>query len=187
MKTKQIILSVMLSTILFSCSSLDEQVSERSNLPTWILNPTIEGAIAAVDCVIYSGNLSVDRKMATANSRVTLAQMLSLNIDILDNTLLDRTDNSTTESTFRTVSKQLTQRTLRGTTVAKADFVEIKDVEHFCVLSTINPKATNKLFNEIIKSSKRQLTAENEKLLRQEFKAFKANKSLEEELTKLRG
>jgi hypothetical protein len=187
MNNKQIILSVFLSSLLAACSSVDEEVSERSDIPVWILSPTVENGIAATDCVIYSGNMSVDRKMATANSRVTLAQQISLKIDILEKSYLNRIDatqDSTTSGSFSSVSKQLTQQTLSGSRVVKADIVEIKDVDHFCVLTAITPKLTDDLFSNIVKNSKRELSDDNAKILRQEFKAAMANKSLEFELGK---
>lgn len=187
MNHKHIILGVVLSSLLGACSSVNEEVSERSNLPTWILNPSIEDGLAATDCVIYSGNLSVDRKMATANSRVTLAQQIALNVDSLDRTYLNRVDatqDSTTGATFSSVSKQITRQTLYGSRVVKADIVEIKDVEHFCVLTNITPKLTDELFSNIVKSSKRRLSDDDDKFLRQEFKSFKAQQSLEYELSK---
>jgi hypothetical protein len=187
MNKKKLILSVLLSSALAACSSVNEEVSERSDIPTWILTPSVEGGIAATDCVIYSGNLSIDRKMATANSRVTLSQQISLNVDSLDKVYLNRIDATqdiTTGATFSSVSKQLTKQTLSGSRVVKADIVEIQDVEHFCVLTAITPKLTDELFNNIVKNSKRQLSDNEDKFLRQEFKAFKANESLERELAK---
>lgn len=187
MNIKQIILSVLLSLLFAACSSVNEEVSKRSDIPVWILNPTLENGIAATDCVIYSGNLSVDRKMATANSRVTLAQQISLRLDSLDKSYMNRIDatqDSTTGATFSSVSKQLTRQTLLGSRVVKADIVEIRDVDHFCVLTAITPRLTDDLFSNIVKNSKRLLSDDNAKILRQEFKAAKANKNLEMELAK---
>jgi hypothetical protein len=187
MNTKHIVLVAMLSTVLSACSSVNEEVSERSDLPTWILSPSIDDGIAATDCVIYSGNLSVDRKMATANSRVTLAQQITLNVDSLDKAYLNRVNASqdaTTGATFSSAAKLLTRQTLNGSRVIKADLVEIKDVEHFCVLTALSPKLTNDLYNDIVKNSKRELSDNDDKFLRQEFKAFKANRALELELAK---
>lgn len=185
MKSKNVIISLLIASTLIACSSVNEEVSERSGIPAWTLNPTVEGGIAATDCVVFSGNLSVDRKMATANSRTTLAQQISLNIDALDKTYLNRTDvveGSTIGNTFSSVSKQLTQQTLSGSRVIKADLVEIEDIEYFCIMTAIAPALTDALFSNIVKGSKRQLSVGDETFLRQEFKALKAEESLIEEL-----
>jgi hypothetical protein len=188
MNTKITYIGFAFVACLSACSSLNEEVSERSGLPAWTLNPTVEGGIAATDCVVYSGNLSVDRKMATANSRTTLAQQISLKIDVLDRSYLSGTNadkESMNGTTFSSVSKQLTQQMLSGSRVIKADIVEIRGVDHFCVLTAITPKVTDALFRDIVKGSKRELSATEEKLLRQELMAYKAERSLEVELEKV--
>lgn len=186
MNTKHLILCTTLTLAITSCSSIDEEISERSDIPLWVLSPHVDGGLAATDCVVFSGNLSVDRKMATANSRIILAQQISLNIDNLDKTYQNRIDASkdfTVGGTFSSVSKQLTRLTLNGSLVSKADMVEIKDVEHFCVQTSVTPEKTDELIDNLLKQTSRPLSGEEDKFLRQEFKAFKANEQLERELT----
>jgi hypothetical protein len=126
--------------------------------------------------------------MATANSRLSLAQQIEVRIEGLDKTFANRSDsneNVTTGSTFSSVSKQLTKQSLSGSRTIKSDIVEIAGQQHYCVLTTLNPSLTKKLFDSIVKDSKRSVNSQDEKFLYQEFKAHKAEQSLEKEINRL--
>lgn len=190
MNTRKIILSVAIAAVISACGSTEktEDTSPISNLPKWILNPHVDGGIAATDCVKYSGNISIDKKMASANSRLALAQQIDIRVEGLDKTYSNRTDSNddtTTGNSFSSVSKQLTKQKLTGSRVVQSDIVKIAGKDHFCVLTTLEPKATTELFNDILKQSKRSINPADEKFLYQEFKAKKAEQSLEKEISKL--
>jgi hypothetical protein len=184
MKTQKLIIVAAMSTIIAACGSTPEKKSNdvTANIPPWVLNPVIEDGIAAVDCVKFSGNLSIDQKMATANGRLSLAQQIETRVEGLDKTYSNRTDSNediTTGSTFSSVSKQLTKQTLTGSRAIKSDVVEIAGKQHLCVLTTLSPSATKELFDSIITQSKRSVNPQDEKFLYQEFKAHKADQDLE--------
>lgn len=190
MKTSKVLLSAIIATTLAACGSTapTEEVSATSNLPTWVLNPQVEGGIAATDCVKFSGNISVDKKMATANSRLALAQQIDTRVEGLDKTFANRTDSNediTTGTSFTSVSKQLTKQKLTGARMVKSDIVKIAGKDHFCVLTTLEPTATQALFDDILKQSKRSVNPTDEKFLYQEFKAHKAEQNLDKEISKL--
>lgn len=190
MKKNNMVLSVLCVSLLAACGSTPEVVEEKvtSNIPQWVLNPIIEDGLAASDCVKYSGNFSIDQKMATANARVSLAQQISLNVKSLDKTYSNRTDSegeSTTGSTFSSVSKQITDQKLSGSRLIKSDVVKIMGKEHFCAMVTLSPHSTKDLFDSILSESERKVNPQDEKFLYQEFKAFKAEENLEKEIERL--
>ncbi|CAH9055200.1 hypothetical protein PSECIP111951_01192 [Pseudoalteromonas holothuriae] len=190
MKIKPLITTLVLAGMLTACSSTDENgaSSPRVNIPDWVLSPIIEDGIAAADCVKYSGNISVDQKMAVANSRLALAQQIEVRIEGLDKTFSNRTDaNDATSvgSTFSSVSKQLTKQTLNGSRVVKADVVDISGKDYFCALTTLSPELTKTLFKDLVKTAKPSIDPRDEQFLYQEFKAFKAQQDLEKEIAKL--
>ncbi|KAF7786542.1 hypothetical protein PRUB_a1145 [Pseudoalteromonas rubra] len=136
----------------------------------------------------FSGNISIDQKMAVANARLALAQQIETRIEGLDKTFSNRTDaneETTVGATFSSVSKQLTKQTLNGSRVIKADVVEIGGKDYFCALTTLSPALTKTLFKDLVKESKKQINPQDEQFLYQEFKAFKAEKDLEKEIARL--
>jgi len=190
MKVQKIILLALIATTISACGSTTkpEEVSPSSNIPSWVLNPVAQDGIAATDCVTFSGNLSIDKKMATANSRLALAQQINVRVEGLDKTYasrVDANDENTVGNNFSSVSKQLTKQQLNGSRVMKSDIVKISEKEYFCVLTTLNPKATSALFEAIIKQSQRLVNPQDEKFLYQEFKAHKAEQNLDKEIQRL--
>jgi transaldolase len=190
MKLKPILTTLIIAGTLSACSSTkDDSASGSSvNIPDWVLNPVVENGIAAADCIKYSGNISIDQKMAVANARLALAQQIETRIEGLDKTFSNRTDandESNVGATFSSVSKQLTKQTLNGSRIVKADVVEIGGKDYFCALTTLSPELTKTLFKDLIKETKPNLNAKDEQFLYQEFKAFKAEQDLDKEIAEL--
>lgn len=190
MKVKPLIASLFMAGMLSACSSTQDNSasSSRVNVPDWVLNPVVENGIAAADCIKYSGNISIDQKMAVANARLALAQQIETRIEGLDKTFanrVDANDKTTVGSTFSSVSKQLTKQTLRGSRVVKADIVDITGKDYFCALTTLSPELTKTLFQDLVKETKLKIDPQDEQFLYQEFKAFKAEQDLEKEIERL--
>ena len=190
MKGKPLIASLFMAGMLSACSSTQDNSasSSRVNVPDWVLNPVVENGIAAADCIKYSGNISIDQKMAVANARLALAQQIETRIEGLDKTFanrVDANDKTTVGSTFSSVSKQLTKQTLRGSRVVKADIVDITGKDYFCALTTLSPELTKTLFQDLVKETKLKIDPQDEQFLYQEFKAFKAEQDLEKEIERL--
>ncbi|TLX46620.1 hypothetical protein C1E24_13245 [Pseudoalteromonas phenolica] len=190
MKVKPLIASVFMAGMLSACSSTSDNTasSSRVNVPDWVLNPVVENGIAAADCIKYSGNISIDQKMAVANARLALAQQIETRIEGLDKTFanrVDANDKTTVGSTFSSVSKQLTKQTLRGSRVVKADIVDIAGKDYFCALTTLSPELTKTLFQDLVQETKLKIDPQDEQFLYQEFKAFKAEQDLEKEIARL--
>ena len=190
MKLKPILTTLIIAGTLSACSATkDNSAADSSvNIPEWVLNTVVENGIAAADCIKYSGNISIDQKMAVANARLALAQQIETRIEGLDKTFANRTDvndESSVGTTFSSVSKQLTKQTLNGSRIVKADVVEIGGKDYFCALTTLSPELTKTLFKDLIKETKPKINAKDEQFLYQEFKAFKAEQDLDKEIAKL--
>ncbi|MER2494229.1 LPP20 family lipoprotein [Catenovulum sediminis] len=187
--TKLILISGVVS-VLAACGSTQSGNSSpvASNIPDWVLNPYAEDGIAATDCVRFTGNLSVDSKMAAANSRVALAQQIETRVEALDKTYSNRTDSndeSTVGTTFSSVSKQVSKQTLNGARVVKTDIVNIAGKDHVCSKMELNPGATQQLLETLITKSERKINPQDQKFLYQEFKAYKAEQDLAAEIERL--
>ncbi|GAA0859404.1 hypothetical protein [Aliiglaciecola litoralis] len=190
MKITKILLTTVAISGLSACGSTPDSntISALSSVPSWVLNPEVANGIAATDCVSFSGNLSVDKKMATANSRLALAQQIDTRVEGLEKTYSSRVDSNedaTVGTNFSSVSKQLTKQKLQGSRVIKSDVVNISGKDYLCVLTTLEPEATKALFDEILAQSKRTINPTDEKFLYQEFKAAQAEKDLDKEIKRL--
>jgi hypothetical protein len=190
MKVNKIFISVAVMSLLSACGGSPKPMVKEptSNLPPWVLNPVVEDGIAAADCVTSSSNFSIDQKMAASNARIALAQQLSSKVEALEKNYQSRTDSNediTAGVNFTTVAKILTQQTLTGSRVVKAEVVSIGGKDHFCALMTMSPNATKTLFDDIITQSKRKINPQDEKFLYQEFKAQMAEKDLDKAIKNL--
>lgn len=178
-------LSIALAiTYLAGCSS-SEQIQDTSvgQIPQWILSPTIENGIAVSDCVLFSGNMSIDRKQAIANARVLMAGEIESKVEGLDETYQDKIQvngESTSGSSFSSVSKQVTEKTLVGSRTKRTDIVNIAGKDNLCVLMGIEEGETRELFERLVKSSNRNLSPSQEDVLYQQFKAKQARERLKE-------
>ena len=153
--------------------------------PSWVIDPKVEGGIAASDCIPWSGNLSIDKAQVTAQARATLAKQLEVRVSALDKTYIERTDaagKTVTGSSFSSVSKQLSDQHLRGSRLSKISNTSIDGVKNLCGMVTIDPKRTEEIFKEILESSNRPVSAQDKDILYQEFKAYKAQQDLDKAL-----
>jgi len=173
--------------LLAACSSNNpSQDTAIGSIPSWILNPTVEDGIAVSECVLWSGNMSIDKQQAIANARTALAQRIETRVSALDKTYRDKVEVASgveSGATFSSVSKQVTQQTLVGTTPIKTDIVNIAGKDNLCVLVAIGQQTTKSVFDELIKAAKRPMTAQQEDVLYQEFKADRAQQQLDKVLT----
>lgn len=189
MKKFAVISSTLLSTVLLAACSSPPKKPE-SELPQWVMNPTIEDGIAATDCVIWSGNFSTDKAQATALSRTSLAQQIETRVKALDKTYQEKIEVSSgvqTGSTFSSVSKQLTNQALQGSRVIKVDFAEFDGKKQLCAMVALGASSTKELFDELLNKAGKKVQPDQEQVLYQEFKAHKAQQELEAELNKSKG
>ena len=184
---KKQIIALSLITLLGACSSNTEQETSVGTIPTWIMSPPEEpNTLATTECVLFTGNLGIDKQEATANARASLAQRIQTNVSVMDKTYKDKiatNGNLQTGNTFSSVSKQITHLSLNGTTIKKIDIVEIDTKTNLCVLVTIGE--SKEIFNQLIEASERKLSPQQKDVLYMEFKAERANAELDKEIKKL--
>ncbi|HFD38431.1 MAG TPA: hypothetical protein ENJ31_01075 [Anaerolineae bacterium] len=185
---KRLIAVMSAAALLAACSSTKEKAGVEAppgmDLPDWVMNPVIEDGLAATDCVKWSGNMSIDRKQAIANARAGLAQQIDIKVKAMDKTYARKVDaqgGTNIGGVFESVSKQVTQQQLSGSRPTKVKPVTINGESHICAMVTFAPAATEELFKNIVKSSGVKLSPQDEDVLYEEFKAFKAQEELDRE------
>ena len=155
-------------------------------IPEWVAQPQVEQGIAVTECVPASNNFSMDRKEAVANARQSLAQQIRTKVQAMDKTYQRRVeaeDKSTSGSTFESVSKQLTEETLQGTTPEKIGYEKFNNQKHLCVMLTMGGSKMQEFFNRLVEQSNREIAPRDEEILYQEFKAKQAQEEMEEDLS----
>ena len=177
--------------ILSACSTSPEMEGTKETsigeIPSWVLSPTVTDGIAVSECVSFTGNFSIDKQHALTTARVSLAQSIDARVQAMDKTYRDKVENSEATqvgSTFSSVTKQLTNQTLNGSTLIRTDIVKIADKDNLCVLVAMGQENTREIFEQLVSKSKRSMNKEQKDLLYQEFKAEKANDMLEAEMAK---
>ena len=154
--------------------------------PEWFYNPIIEDGIAAASCVLIPGkNISVAQTQATANGRASIAMQIDTKVKAMDKTydrVTNTNDGPSTGGTFESVSKQVAQQNLSGSRAIK--YMKVIDGKDnlMCALVALSPESTNKLFKDLVKASKANLSPDNESVLMEQFLAYKAQQELELEL-----
>ena len=190
MKKMKLAGAVLASSVLLSACQTTTPASQApvDPYPEWVMNPIIENGIAAASCVAIPGsNFSVAQKMATAEGRANLAFQIETKVKAMDKTY-DRvtTTNAGVSDggTFESVSKQVTQQTLNGARATKFAKVIDGGKNMMCALVTLSPESTNTLFNALVDSSEKNLSPDNEAVLKEQFLSYKAQQELEQEMSK---
>lgn len=157
----------------------------NASIPNWVLNPVADKGIASVSCVKFSGNLSSDAKLASANVRLALSQQIETRVEGIDEVYESRhstNDATTITTTFSSASKQATKQLLKGVNVKQTELVDIAGQSYLCSLATLEPSETKAFFDDLIQQSKRKLTDLEQQQLYDEFTA-KEDKTAEQTLT----
>ncbi|HKL77054.1 MAG TPA: hypothetical protein VJ985_01610, partial [Gammaproteobacteria bacterium] len=68
------------------CASSGGDKKAQSQLPSWVMNPVIEGGVAATECVKATGSMSLDKSEAIANARATLVKQINVKVEAMDKT-----------------------------------------------------------------------------------------------------
>lgn len=156
--------------------------------PEWVMSPIIENGLAAASCVPIPGsNISAAQKMAVANGRSNLAFQIETKVKAMDKTydrVATTNDGASTGGTFESVSKQVTQQNLSGARAVKYAKVIDEGKKMMCALVTLSPETTNILFSALVKSSEKNLSPDNEAVLKEQFLSYKAQQELEQEMSK---
>ncbi|MBK1726251.1 LPP20 family lipoprotein [Halorhodospira neutriphila] len=183
---KQLLISLGAVLLVVGCSTTEEKKQGGpSGVPEWVSNPTYKDGIAATECVPQSNNFSLDRKEAVANARQALAQQIDLKVQSMEETYQRRTRGDEKESsgtTFESVSRQVTESKLNGSRAVKTDYVNMGGTQSLCAKVAFGDSEMEEIFNGIVEASDRDLDAQSEDVLYQEFKEKQARERLDEQL-----
>lgn len=190
MKTAVKAASLAASVLLAACAGAPEQTTQTSNAapydnrPDWVKLPMVEDGLASTQCVAKKGSSSIMQAKATALARAEIARQIEVKATALDKTYQRLTEASAGDSfgsSFESVSKTVANQNLSGTRAVKAEYVMgIDGQPEYCVMVTMSPSLTKDLFNDLMKEADANLSAQNEAILYEEFKAFKAHNELDE-------
>ncbi len=179
----------MLSTtlVLAACNSTPTTQStplhNDDSVPIWVLQPTLENALASSSCVPWSGSLSIDKAQAVAAARADLTQQIKVKAAVLDKLYQRKVQSEQATNvggTFEQVSKQVAEQNLVGSKPEKVAFAKLDNAKQLCVL--VSMPDPEKAFNELVENSGKKLDPTSKEALYEEFKAQKAMKELEKEL-----
>ncbi|MDP7591614.1 MAG: hypothetical protein QF552_02745 [Litorilituus sp.] len=160
------------------------------SVPSWVLNPNVDNALAAASCVPWSGNLSIDKAQSLATARAEISQQLKLKVSVLDKMYqrkLEADGKLNTGGTFEQVSKQISEQTLVNSKADKVEFAKIDGQKQLCTLVTLSEKKNDQLFEQLVNKSGAKIDPTSKAALYEEFRAKKASQELEKELKKLNG
>ncbi|WP_206744451.1 hypothetical protein, partial [Salinivibrio sp. PR5] len=108
------------------------EINPVNSVPNWILNPTDANGFSSSNCVVYSGNFSVDRNHAISLARNTLAQNLDTKVSILEKSyqkINDSIDRKLSGSSFEQISKKVTNISINKSQIEQISIVKIAGVE----------------------------------------------------------
>ena len=193
---RRAIVAVLGVALLAGCSSTPDksdesarvtqpEISNNLGLPGWVVNPQVEQGLADVACVPWSGNMSIDREQATAMARNALINQIGLKGAVMTKTFAHKTDTtagSNIGADFEASARQLAEAKLQGSRASKADLIQIDGKKQFCVMVTLQPQQTEQLFGQMVKASGAQLSSDDERVLFEQFRAYKAQQELERAL-----
>ena len=188
-KSFQLLTGVCLVALASGCATSDQagESGGMGNIPGWVSNPTYKDGIAATECIQASNNFSLDRKEAVANARQGLAQQLDLKVEAMDKTYQRRTrsedDKESTGTSFESVSKQRTESLLSGSRTVKTGYTELNGSKNLCVMVALGDSEMQEIFDEIVAASSREVTAKDEDILYEEFRAQRAQDELDDEMS----
>lgn len=187
MKMRTALLVAALATFAGCASNPDagKSTDALKNLPAWAISPTSETGLADSACVQYSGSLNVDRSEAITLASEQLAAQLEKKVAFLAKSFQSKTkttDGLNVGTNFTQTGQQLVNTTLNGTKATEMGVFEVSDVEQLCVLVEMDEGRTRDFYNKMKDTSKATLDAQDDGVIYQQFRAYKADQELEQAL-----
>jgi hypothetical protein len=169
------------------CSSAEPKVSvvnensELYNAPRWVMQPEVEGYVAAVGSASQNaGNdFGYQREEAMADARSNLAKQIALKVDAMFKTYKAATGSgkdATFDKSSSSVSKQIASQTIIGSRIKDT---WISKSGSMYVLMVVDTENVANMMEHAVKTS-----FKNNKAMYQQFLASKAQGELDKELEK---
>lgn len=142
----------LLGVLCAACASAPAQP------PAWIMAPSSDRGFAATDCVKSSGNLSMERQMATARARADIAKQIEVRVAAMDKTYARIADQgglqpATAQTSFESVSKQIAEQNLASSLVTRAEYVELASGQNLCVMVEVDAPKAKKIYEQIVQAA----------------------------------
>jgi len=182
---KLILIVSLLAFILAGCGGKQEQPKTLADpcfvgAPSWVLNPAVEGALAAVGSAAKSAaGMQFTRDAAMANARSELARMIDVKVNTMMKDFTQVTgvgDAQTVDKVTSSVSKQIASQSLQGTSQKE---IWMSPCGELYVLVVLNPSKVADLTKQQVTSS-----LKNDAALWQQFQAQKAQDELDAAINK---
>ncbi len=141
-----------------------EATLAQQSIPEWVLNPTSDG-LASTGCTPWSGSMNLDRQVAIANARTTLAQQIEVNVKATDTVLAEKIGNKASKTQFTSVSTQITNEALRGSKAVRVEIIDIAGKEQLCAQVDVSEKKSRQIFSNVVKTAETTLTTSEEEEL----------------------
>lgn len=157
------------------------QKMEGMNYASWVTNPKVEGGLAVAECVLSSGNFSIDRQQAVSNATAALARQISVKVESLTTSLVQKSTENTgvnSASEFRSKTKTVVSQTMVGVTPQKVDWADLDGKRHLCALVSVDKSNTQQLFDRLIDNWSRPVSPDNKEQMYKAFLLKEAEKSL---------
>lgn len=109
--------------------------------------------LAGADCVRQSGLLMADRQQAIANARTQIAQQIETRVSSLDEVVtlkVESAGKSESQSSFKSVSKQLAEQSLANTRIARVEQPQTSEGNFICVLVQYGKEAMRTTFKSAV-------------------------------------
>ena len=187
MKLRIALFAATLATVA-GCASNPEEgkpSDAMSNLPAWVISPTSETGLSDSACVPYSGTINVDRSEAIVLASEQLAAQLERKVSFLAKSFQSKTkttDGLNVGTDFNQAGQQLVQQSLTGVKATQMGVYEVSGREQLCVLVEMDEARTRDFYNSMKETSHATLDAQDDSVLYQQFRAYKANQDLEQAL-----
>jgi ribosomal protein S20 len=143
--------------------------------PAWVINPQVEGAVAAAGSAKKSaGGMQFTRDAAMANARSEISRVLEVKVKTMMKDFTQVTgvgDAQTVDKVTSSVSKQVSSQTLQGTMQKDAWFSPCGELYVLVVLDSAKVKSLTK--QNVVSSLKKDAA------LWQQFQAQKAQNELD--------
>lgn len=173
---------------LAACSTFQEEGNSSGaleNLPAWAISPESKTGIADSACVRFSGTLNVDKNEAITLASEQLAGQLKRKVAFLAKSFQSKTqstDGLNVGTNFTQSGQQLIQETLVGLKATDMGVYEVAGREQLCVLVEMNEARTKQFYEQSKRNSKAALNAEDDSVIYEEFRAYKADQALQKAL-----
>lgn len=141
----------------------------QPQMPNWVLDPQSPGGLAAAGCTGYSGNVSVDRRMAVAVARTELIQKIQVQVKAIDELYQSKQEGGPAQVSFSSKSQQVAEQTLSGSSPTRVEKLKFDGREQICAMLELRQPESRTLFREIVKATPVSLSVQEEDALFNRF------------------